>query len=492
MSELNMNFTMPMFSVAQPEIFVLAMASIALLLDVFLKERFRVVTYVFVQATLVVAFLLTLSQYHEYPAPVITFSGNYVLDKLAVISKLFIFVASFFAFIYARQYIKERHMARGEYYILGLFAVLGMQVMASAATFLTIFLGLELSSLPLYAMVAMQKNSRAAVEASMKYFVMGALASGLLLYGISLLYGATGSIEIFELGKLAGNVPHDQQLVLSLALVFILAGIIFKFGAVPFHMWVPDVYSGAPTSVTLFISSAPKIAAFAITMRILVEALPTLTIQWEHVLIGVAILSMFTGNLLAIAQTNIKRMLAYSSIAHIGYTLLGVIAGPDSVQGYSAAMFYITTYVIVAAGAFAVIALMSTHNVELDQLDDYRGLNARNPWLAFMMLLLMFSMAGVPPTVGFFAKLGLLQALVEAHYVWLAALALLFAIIGAYYYLRIVMLMYFEEPKSNLVGVKVSISPGIMAAVTVNGVAALMLGLLPSGLINLCRITVVG
>lgn len=485
-----MNFTMPLFSVALPELFVLGMICFVLMVDIFLTERYRVITFILVQATLVGAFLITLTQYHDYPVAVVTFSGHYVLDKLAVITKLTVFVVSFFVFAYAQQYIKERKMPRGEYYILGLLAVLGMQVMASAYSFLTIFLGLELSSLPLYAMVALQKDSRAATEASMKYFVMGALASGLLLYGISLLYGATGSITIQGFAALIGNPAGHQQMVLSLALVFVLAGIIFKFGAVPFHMWVPDVYTGAPTTVTLFISSAPKIAAFAITMRLLVEALPALTIHWEQILVGVALLSMFAGNILAIAQSNIKRMLAYSSIAHIGYTLLGILAGPGSTQGYSAAMFYIVTYVIVAAGAFAVIALLSTHNIELDQLDDYRGLNTRNPWLAFMMLLLMFSMAGVPPTVGFFAKLGLLEALVEAHYVWLAALALVSAIIGAYYYLRVVMLMYFEEPKSNVVGTRIAISPSVMGAISVNGFAALALGLLPSSLIDLCRISV--
>lgn len=485
-----MNFTMPIFSVAIPEIFVLCMVCFILLVDVFIKERHRIATYLLVQGTLIVAFCLTLSQYREYPAPIVTFSGHYVLDKLAVITKLFIFVVSFFAFIYSRQYIKEREMPRGEYYIMGLIAVLGMQVMASAYSFLTIFLGLELNTLPLYAMIAMQKKSRPATEAAMKYFIMGSLASGLLLYGISMVYGATGTVEIQSIASLLQNMPTESRLVLLLALVFILAGIIFKFGAVPFHMWVPDVYTGAPTSVTLFISSAPKIAAFAITMRMLVEAFPSLAVHWEQVLIAVAVLSMFAGNVMAIAQTNIKRMLAYSSIAHIGYTLLGILAGPDSTQGYSAAMFYITTYVIVAAGAFAVIALLSTHNIELDQLDDYRGLNARNPWLAFMMLLLMFSMAGVPPTVGFFAKLGLLQALVQAHYVWLAVLALIFAIIGAYYYLRVVMLMYFEEPKSNVAGSRIAIAPGIMAAISINGVAALALGLLPSSLIDICRISV--
>lgn len=485
-----MNFIMPNFSVAIPEIFVLCMASLILIVDVFLTERFRIVTYILVQATLVVTFVLSALQYRDYPAPIITFSGNYILDKLAVLTRLFILVATFFAFIYARQYIKERKILFGEYYVLGLFAVMGMMVMASAYSFLTIFLGLELLSLALYAMVALEKNSAAAVEAAMKYFIMGSMASGLLLYGISLVYGVTGEIGIQEIASFMQHASPSQQAVMLPALIFILSGIIFKFGAVPFHMWVPDVYQGAPTTVTLFIASAPKIAAFAITMRILADALPVFTVQWEHILIVIAVLSMFFGNMLAIAQTNIKRMLAYSSIAHIGYMLLGFIAGPHSTQGYSAGMFYITTYVIVAAGAFAVIALLSKQGIEFDQLDDYRGLNARNPWLAFLMLLFMFSMAGVPPTVGFFAKLGLLEALVEAHFVWLAALALLFAIIGAYYYLRIVMLMYFEEPRDALTGTHIAIAPGVMAAITINGIAALGLGLLPSSLIDMCRISV--
>lgn len=484
------NFTMPIFSVAIPELFILCMTCIVLVVDVFLHERFRIVTYVLTQLTLIGTFIFVAMQYREYPTPIITFSGHYILDKLAVLTKLFVLVVSAFAFIYARQYTKERHIARGEYYSLGLFAVMGMLVMASAYSFLTIYLGLELLSLSLYAMVAMYKRSSAATEAAMKYFVMGALASGILLYGMSMIYGLTGTIDIAEIGNLLQYGTRSHSVVVVMGLIFILVGLLFKFGAVPFHMWVPDVYQGAPTCVTLFISSAPKIAAFCITMRILVEAFPAMDLSWQPVLVTSAILSMFFGNVLAIAQTNIKRMLAYSSIAHIGYALLGILAGPNSSQGYSAAMFYITTYVIVAAGAFAIIAALSKDGLELDQLDDYRGLNARNPWLAFMMLLLMFSMAGVPPTVGFFAKLGLLEALVEAHYVWLAALALVFAIIGAYYYLRIVMLMYFEEPKEELIGSRVYISPGILAAISVNGAAALVLGLFPSALIDMCRISV--
>lgn len=485
-----MNFTLPLFSVALPEIFVLSMIGMIVLVDVFFKKYYHNAAYVLVQSTIVTAFLLSATQFKDYPQPIVTFSGNYVLDKLAVLTKLFVFAVSFFAFIYAHQYIKERHIPRSEYYILGLVAVLGMQVMASAYTMLTIYLGLELLSLPLYAMVAMRRDSTSATEAAMKYFVTGALASGLLLYGISLVYGMTGSIDITSIPELLQQGPASQQPVLILALVFLLGGLIFKFGAVPFHMWVPDVYDGAPTSVTLFIASAPKIAAFAVTVRILAEALPSAHVQWQSVLVAVSLLSMFAGNVLAIAQSNIKRMLAYSSIAHIGYAFLGIIAAPGSVNdGYSSAMFYLVTYVIVAAGAFAIIGFMSKEGVELDQLSDYRGLNARNPWLAFIMLLLMFSMAGVPPTVGFFAKLGLLEALVEAHYVWLAALALLFAIIGAYYYLRVVMLMYFEEPRDELAQVKIKISPVNFIAISINGAAALILGLLPSGLIDMCRLS---
>ncbi|VVC75222.1 NADH-quinone oxidoreductase subunit N [Aquicella siphonis] len=475
------------FFAAMPEIFILSMACLILVVDAFLPERRRNVTYLLVQLTLVAAFVLTVPQFKDYPGPITTFSGNYVVDDLAVTCKLFMYLFSLFAFAYAREYLQARKIPRGEYYLLGLFSVLGMSIMVSAYTFLTIYLGLELLSLSLYAMVAMNKKSSDATEAAMKYFVLGALASGILLYGISLLYGVTGSIQ---LGAVAGTLQSRDDVVPVVALIFVMAGLIFKFGAVPFHMWVPDVYQGASTPTTLFIASAPKIAAFAITVRILVQAMPSLQNQWELILIVISILSMFLGNLLAIAQVNLKRMLAYSSIAHIGYALLGILAGPNSSQGYSAAMFYISTYVLVAAGAFAIIAIMSREGFEFDKLDDYRGLNARNPWLAFMMLLLLFSMAGVPPTVGFFAKLGLLEALVQAKLVWLAVLALVFALVGAYYYLRVVMLMYFEEPSEGMINMPITVSSDMMIAISINGAAALLLGLLPSFFIDLCRISV--
>ncbi len=358
--------------------------------------------------------------------------------------------------------------------------------MMSANTFLTMYLGLELSSLALYAMVAIDKNSSDAAEAGMKYFVLGSLASGIFLYGVSLLYGVTGSIELHEVARVLAD-RHDA--VTLAAMIFIIAGLIFKFGAVPFHMWVPDVYQGSPTSTTLFIATAPKIAAFAIAVRVLQQAMPGLQASWVPMLIVISIMSMLFGNLIAIAQTNIKRMLAYSSIAHVGYALLGILAGPASSTGYSAAMFYIVTYVLVVAGAFAIIAILSRNGVEFDKLEDYRGLNARNPWLAFMMLLLLFSMAGIPPTVGFFAKLGLLEALVQANYVWLAALALVFALVGVYYYLRVVMLMYFEEPLPHA-SAPIPLSGNLLAAISINGTAALLLGILPSFAIDLCRISV--
>lgn len=481
-----MDYSLSPFIIALPEIALLSMTCIILCLDVFLTERYRIVTFILVEFSLLLAFCLAWPQFKEYPHAIIIFNGQYILDKLAVLSKLVIYLFSFFAFAYARQYVEARNIARSEYYLLGLLAVLGMSVMVSGYSFLTIYLGLELLSLGLYAMVAMHKTSSIAIEAAMKYVILGSLASALLLYGISLLFGMTGSIQLDVVGQIL-STRHDALPIV--ALIFLLSGLIFKFGAVPFHMWVPDVYHGAPTPTTLFISSAPKIAAFAITMRLLVEALPSVEIYTQQLLIIMSVLSMFFGNLLAIAQTNMKRMFAYSSIAHIGYTLLGLIAGPHSEQGYSAAMFYIVTYALVGGGAFAIITLFSRKDFEFDHLNDYRGLNARHPWLAFMMLLLLFSMAGVPPTVGFFAKLGLLQGLVEANLIWLAVAALLFSIIGAYYYLRVVMLMYFEEPEEGTVD-QLVLSKDMLIAISVNGGAALLLGLWPSTLIDLCRITV--
>lgn len=482
-----MNYLQSLFSVALPEVILISMACVILLVDAFVKKSSTRLVFLLTQLTLIAAFVITYKQFYDFTSLTTAFDGQYIYDKFSLFAKACIYLFSFFAFAYSSDYFAVRKKIKNEYYILGLLAVLGMSVMVSAFTLLTLYLGLELLSLPLYAMVAMNKDSTASTEAAMKYFVLGALASGILLYGMSLIYGLTGSLQLNDIATI---LQTKQNTVSMVALIFILTGVVFKLGAVPFHMWVPDVYEGAATPTTLFIASAPKVAAFVMVVRLLAQTMPSLQANWSHMLVAISILSMGFGNLLAIAQTNLKRMLAYSSIAHVGYTLLGILAGPYSTSGYAAALFYISTYVLVAAGAFAIISIMGDQGVELDRLEDYRGLNARSPWLAFMMLLLLFSMAGVPPTVGFFAKLGLLEALVQAKYIWLAALALVFAIIGAYYYLRVVMLMYFEEPTVENKDKPIVASAGLWAAISINGSAALVLGLLPSTLIDICRIAV--
>ncbi len=342
-------------------------------------------------------------------------------------------------------------MFRGEFFALALFATLGMMVMISANHLLTLYLGLELLSLSLYAMVALQRDSARATEAAMKYFVLGALASGMLLYGMSMLYGATGTLEITELAQLSMDGVRAQA-VLVFGLVFIVAGLGFKLGAVPFHMWVPDVYQGAPTAVTLFLGSAPKFAAFAIVMRLLAQALGAemLVDEWRQMLMIMAVLSLAIGNLTAIMQTNLKRMLAYSTISHMGFLLLGVLSG--TIDGYGAGMFYVVVYVLMTLGAFGIILLLTRGGFEAEELDDYKGLNQRSPWYAFLMLLLMFSMAGIPPTVGFYAKLSVLQAVVQIGLWWVAVIAVIFSLIGAFYYLRIVKLMYFDAPQDQCAG----------------------------------------
>jgi len=352
--------------------------------------------------------------------------------------------------------------------------------MISANHFLTLYLGLELLSLSLYAMVAMQRDSAVATEAAMKYFVLGALASGMLLYGMSMLYGATGSLEITKVAQaIHGGVAHKTVLVLGL--VFVVAGLGFKLGVVPFHMWVPDVYHGAPTAITLFIGSAPELATFAFAMRLLVFGLQDLVVDWQGMLMILAVLSMAIGNITAIAQSNLKRMLAYSTIAHMGFMLLGILSG--SVNGYSSAMFYMLVYVLMSLGSFGMILLLSREGFEAENLDDFKGLNRRSPWYAFLMLLLMFSMAGVPPTAGFFAKLSVFEAALEAGFVWLVVAAVLFALIGAFYYLRIVKLMYFDEPEDHA---PILPQPDVRILISANGLAMLVLGVLPHPLMALC------
>jgi len=465
---------------AYPELFLLVMACVILVADLFISDDNRVVTYGLTQATLAGCALLTF--FTGNAEPVYTFSGMFVDDLMADALKLLTCVAVITILVYARAYTAARGMFRGEFFALALFATSGMMVMISANHLLTLYLGLELLSLSLYAMVALQRDSVQATEAAMKYFILGALASGMLLYGMSMLYGATGTLEITQLAQLSADGVRAQA-VLVFALVFIVAGLGFKLGAVPFHMWVPDVYQGAPTAVTLFIGSAPKFAAFAIVMRLLAQALgaEALVEEWRQMLLIMAVLSLAIGNLAAIMQTNLKRMLAYSTISHMGFLLLGVLSG--TIDGYGAGMFYVVVYVLMTLGAFGVILLLTRGGFEAEDLDDYRGLNQRSPWYAFLMLLLMFSMAGIPPTVGFYAKLSVLQAVVQIGLWWVAVIAVVFSLIGAFYYLRIVKLMYFDEPRDTA---PVRAGGDVRALLSVNGLAVLVLGIAPQPLMVLC------
>jgi len=474
-----MEYIMPLWP-AYPELFLLGMACVILIVDLFVSDDNRIVTYGLTQFTLVGCALLTF--FTGNAEPVYTFSGMFVDDLMADALKLLTCVAVIMVLVYARAYNAVRGLFNGEFFTLALFATLGMMVMISANHLLTLYMGLELLSLSLYSMVALQRDSVRASEAAMKYFVLGALASGMLLYGMSMLYGATGTLEITELARLSAEGVR-AQLVLVFALVFIVAGLGFKLGAVPFHMWVPDVYQGAPTAVTLFIGSAPKFAAFAIVMRLLAQALgaEALVDEWRYMLAIMAILSLVIGNLTAIMQTNLKRMLAYSTISHMGFLLLGVLSG--TIDGYGAGMFYVVVYVLMTLGSFGVILLLSRSGFEAENLDDYKGLNQRSPWYAFLMLLLMFSMAGVPPTVGFFAKLSVLQAVVQIGLWWIAVIAVVFSLIGAFYYLRIVKLMYFDAPVDTA---PISASGDVRALLSVNGLAVLVLGISPQPLLVLC------
>ncbi|OGA24718.1 MAG: NADH-quinone oxidoreductase subunit N [Betaproteobacteria bacterium RIFCSPLOWO2_02_FULL_67_26] len=465
---------------AYPEVFLLVMVCVILVVDLFLSDDHRIVTYALTQLALAGALVLT---YVTASAePVTTFSGMFVDDLMSDVLKLLTYIGVATMLVYSRAYIAARGLYRGEFFVLVLFATLGMMVMISASHLLTLYLGLELLSLSLYSMVALQRDSPVATEAAMKYFVLGALASGMLLYGMSMLYGATGTLGI---AQLADTIFYGgaRDVVLVFALVFIVAGLGFKIGAVPFHMWVPDVYHGAPTAVTLFIGSAPKLAAFAFIMRLLVQGLGAeqLVGEWQQMLIVMAVLSLAIGNVTAIAQTNLKRMLAYSTIGHMGYLLLGILSG--NLTGYGAGMFYVVVYVLMNLGTFGMILLLSRSGFEAENLEDFKGLNQRSPWYAFLMLLLMFSMAGVPPTVGFYAKLTVLQAVINAGYVWLAVVAVLFSLVGAFYYLRLVRLMYFDAPADTA-----PIAPrgDFRILISLNGLAVLLFGILPEPLLALC------
>lgn len=473
-----MSFPMPDFLPALPEIFLLVMACIVLLVDLFLTDRTRGATYILSMASLLGVFVLVAVSFSS--ESVTTFSDTFVRDPMADVLKMGIVIAAMVTFLYAKDYLREHGMFKGEFYTLGLFGVLGMMILVSAHNFLTIYLGLELLSLCMYAMVAMQRDSIHASEAAMKYFVLGAIASGMLLYGMSILYGVTGTLDLALLNERLPDVT--DKILLSFGMVFLIVGIAFKLGAVPFHMWVPDVYQGSPTAVTIYLAAAPKLAAFAMLMRLLVDGMATLQAQWQDILILLAIASMAIGNIVAIAQANLKRMLAYSAISHVGYLLLGVLTG--TAAGYAASMFYALVYVLMTLGAFGMIILMSRQGFEADRLEDFKGLNERSPWFAFIMLIIMFSMAGVPPFLGFWAKLSVLQALVASTgLIWLAITAVVFSIIGAFYYLRIIKIMYFDkaDDSSSLVA-----SADMRVVLSANGLLILGLGLFPNLLMAFC------
>jgi len=462
-----------------PEIIVAIAAFVLLVIEIF-NGRFRnFYAHILSISFLILALIFILFSVPEKSQ--IIFNGALVNDLLGAAAKAFILLIAGLVLIYSGPYLKARNVYKTEYFALALFAVLGAMIMAGSSSIISLYLGLELMSLSLYAMVAFLRDSSIATEAAIKYFVLGAIATGMLLYGISFIYGISGS---FDLKVIADSVSVDSKLSLF-ALGFIIVGLAFKLGAAPFHMWVPDVYQGSPTVVTSFISTIPKIATFVMIMRLLTEGLGTLQDSWQQILAVLALISIGLGNVVAIAQTNIKRMLAYSGISHAGFFLLGILAGTAS--AYAAAMFYIIVYAITMAGAFGIVLLLSRKEFEADELADYKGLARLKPWYAFLMLSLMFSMAGVPPTVGFYAKLSVLKAVVSVDMVWLAATAVIFSIIGAFYYLRVVVYMYFHEPEGEGAADNIqAVSPGLGSLLSANVLAVLVLGIFPTALMLLC------
>ena len=466
------------FLPALPEIALLVAACVVLLVDLVLPETRRSWSYWLTQLGVVATAWLSLYVFHESPAH--TFGNTFIADALADVLKFLSCVTVALTLAYSRTYLEARGLFRGETFALMMFALLGMMVMISANHFLLLYLGLELMSLSLYAMIALQRDSAQSVEASMKYFVLGALASGLLLYGMSMIYGATGTLDVPRVAAtvFAGGV---NKTMLAFGLVFVVSAIAFKLGAVPYHMWLPDVYEGAPTAMTLFVGSAPKLAAFGFMTRLLVGSLAAMAFDWQGMLLILSLLSMIAGNVIAISQTNIKRMLAYSTIANMGYMLMGFLAA--NINGYSAAMFYTITYVMTTLVSFGMVLLLSRAGFEADQLDDFKGLNQRSPWYAFLMLLTMFSLAGIPPTVGFYAKFAVIEAAVDVGLVWLAVVAVMASLIGAYYYLRIVKLMYFDDPVDTA---PLEARNDTRALLSINGLALLLLGIFPQWLLGMC------
>ena len=478
-----------------PEIVLLAMACVVALVDLWVPGKDRIVTYCLAQASLFVVAGLQLWFFYA-GFTLYSMQRMVVADPMGHLLGLFATLAMMVTLVYARPYAASRDMLKGELFTLSMFSLLGILVMLCANNFLVVYLGLELMSLSLYALVAMRRDDIGATEAAMKYFVLGALASGFLLYGLSMMYGATGSLDISGVFKAIATGTINRG-VLILGTVFVVSGLAFKLGAVPFHMWVPDVYQGAPTAATLLVGGAPKLAAFAITIRLLVEGMIGLAVDWQQMLVLISVASMVVGNLAAIAQTNLKRMLAYSTIAQVGFMLLGLCPGVVSgntlsaVNAYSSAMFYIVVDVLTSLGTFGMIMLLSRAGHEAERIDDFRGLAKRSPWFAGVMAVFMFSLAGIPPTVGFYAKLAVLQSLVTTNvggYIWLAGVAVVLSLLGAYYYLRVVKVMYFDEPVDTH---PIQGDLDVRVMLSLNGAAVLLLGILPGGLMQLCAQAIV-
>jgi NADH-quinone oxidoreductase subunit N len=467
---------------AAPEFWVLAMACVIMIVDLFLREERRGIIHMLAMLTVIFAAIITLRGNYlvDGVRSVTAFSESFIRDPMGDVLKVFSFVIMGLIFIYSKFYLRSFNMFRADFFTLSLFALLGVMLLISANSMLMIYLGLELISLSVYALVAFNRDSGRGTEAAMKYFVLGSMASGMLLYGMSMIYGATGSLLLPEIAK-SIQLNGTNDILLTFGLVFVVVGIAFKFGAVPFHMWIPDVYEGAPPAVTLFISSVPKLAAFAMAYRFLSSGLGDLHVHWQSMLASLALLSIVLGNLAAIMQSNIKRMLAYSTISHMGFVLLGLL--PGSAFGFGASMYYVIVYGIMSVASFGMVILLSARGVEAERLDDFKGLNQRNPFYAAIMALVMFSMAGVPPMVGFFAKLMVLKAVIEAGMIWLAITAVVFAVIGAFYYLRIVKYMYFDDPE-NETAITAPVDFG--TALTLNGAMILGLGMFSSSLIAIC------
>ena len=467
---------------AAPEFLVLVMACVIMVVDVFLREERRGIIHMLAMLTVIFAAIITMRGDYliDGVQSVTAFKDSFIRDQMGDVLKVFSFVIMGLIFTYSKFYLRSFKLFRSDFYTLSLFALLGVMLLISANSMLMIYLGLELISLSVYALVAFNRDSGRGTESAMKYFVLGSMASGMLLYGMSMIYGATGSLLLPEIAD-AIRVSGGDDILLIFGLVFVVVGIAFKFGVVPFHMWLPDVYEGAPPAVTLFISSVPKLAAFAMAYRFLNSGLGDLHVHWQSMLASLAVLSIILGNLAAIMQTNIKRMLAYSTISHMGFVLLGLL--PGSNFGFGSSMYYVIVYGVMSVASFGMVILLSSRGVEAEHLDDFKGLNQRSPFYAAIMGLVMFSMAGVPPMVGFFAKLMVLKAVIEAGMLWLAVAAVVFAVIGAFYYLRVVKYMYFDDPE---VESPISAPVDFGTALTLNGIMILGLGIFSSALITIC------